>query len=94
MDAVQEAIKGVPHYTCFMTLEELNRSTLQLAEEYPDQVEVFKAGVSREGREILALKIGEGRNVALLFGCPHPNEPVGTLMLEYLARRLVEDEEL
>ena len=94
MDAIQEAIKRVPHYTCFMTLEELNRSTLHLAEEYPDQVEVFKAGVSREGKEILALKIGEGRNVALLFGCPHPNEPVGTLMLEYLARRLVEDEEL
>ncbi|MEM4044144.1 MAG: hypothetical protein QXU60_07040, partial [Sulfolobales archaeon] len=31
---------------------------------------------------------------ALLFGAPHPNEPIGTLTLEYLARVLASDEEL
>ncbi|RLE69732.1 MAG: hypothetical protein DRJ43_03555, partial [Thermoprotei archaeon] len=94
MDAIQEAIRGVPEYSEFKTLDELNESTVKLAEENPDIVELIEAGYSRDGRKILALKIGEGSNVALLFGCPHPNEPVGTLMLEYLSKCLVDSESL
>ncbi len=93
-DYILEAIEEVPEYKTFMTVEELDKSTFELADKYPDIAEVFEAGRTREGRPIYALRIGSGRKKALLFGCPHPNEPVGTLVLEYLSWRLVRDQEL
>jgi len=93
-DPILSAIEDVPDYKEFMTLEELNSSTMRLAKEFPDLVRVFEAGTSREGRPIYGIKIGNGERVALLFGCPHPNEPVGTLVLEYLSWRLVKDDDL
>jgi len=41
-----------------------------------------------------ALRIGNGQKPALLFGFPHPNEPIGSMTLEYLSWRLTEDESL
>ncbi len=29
-----------------------------------------------------------------MFGCPHPNEPMGAMLLEYFSRALAEDEDL
>jgi hypothetical protein len=87
-------IDNVPRYEYFLTPDELDTSMFRLAEEHGDVVEVFKIGQTRNGRDLYALKIGDGRDVSLWFGCPHPNEPVGTLVIEYLIERLVEDEEL
>ncbi|MEM0262695.1 MAG: M14 family zinc carboxypeptidase, partial [Nitrososphaerota archaeon] len=61
---------------------------------YRDIVRVVDAGSSRCGERIRALIIGRGSKTALLFGAPHPNEPIGTLTLEYLTRVLASDEEL
>jgi len=94
IDPIERAIKEVPDYRVFLTVEELDESSRKLAEESPELVKSLEIGRSREGRPIYALKIGKGRRKALLFGCPHPNEPIGAMMLEYLSRRLVEDEEL
>lgn len=94
MDLISDVIEGVPKYKVFMTVEELERSSIELAMKYPDVVSFFKIGETRGGEDIYALKIGEGRNKALLFGCPHPNEPVGTLVLEYLSWELARNEEL
>ena len=93
MDKIIDVIEGVPDYKEFMTVEELDESTFKLVEKYPDIVKVFKVGSTREGKPLHALKIGEGRKKALLFGCPHPNEPIGTLMLEYLTWKLASDDE-
>jgi len=93
-DPISRALESVPKYDVFMTLEELEDSTSRLAEKYPDLVEVVELGSSRDGRSIRAIRIGSGKNTALLFGCPHPNEPIGTLVLDYLSWRLAEDEEL
>lgn len=95
VDAVfRHIIDKVPDYKYFMTVEELDQSTLSLAAQYPQQVEVFEAGTSTNGHPIYCQKIGNGSRSAVLYGCPHPNEPVGAMMLDYLAKCLAEDHEL
>ncbi|MEE9508152.1 MAG: M14 family zinc carboxypeptidase, partial [Anaerolineales bacterium] len=61
---------------------------------HPDIVELLTIGKSRSGDSIEAIKIGHGPKKALLFAMPHPNEPIGSMMLEFLSSRLAEDEEL
>jgi len=90
---LDEILDGVPNFKEFLTVAELNRSSRELADEY-GCVELFRAGVSTEGEPIYALKIVGGPIRALCFGFPHPNEPIGSMTLEYLSKRLAEDEEL
>lgn len=40
------------------------------------------------------LTVGHGRRPVLLVGVPHPNEPIGTLTIDFLTRLLCEDEAL
>jgi hypothetical protein len=84
----------VPNYKVFFTVDELNASSEKLAGKYPSKVTLFRIGKSRNNEVINALKIGKGRKTALLFGFPHPNEPIGSMMLEYISWRLVEDRTL
>lgn len=84
----------VPDSKGFLTIEELDANTMALAEEYPQLVEIREVGVSREGRSIRCLKIGSGSKNALLFACPHPNEPIGAMTLDFLARELAENASL
>lgn len=90
---IDQIIQNVPDYKSFLTVDELDESTLKLAKEYPDVVEVFEAGQSRSGHPILCSKIGDGEKDALCFALPHPNEPIGAMTIEYLSRALAEDEE-
>lgn len=91
---MESILARVPDYQEFYTVDELNRHSFQLAKEYPDVVELFEAGRSKEGRPIYCLKIGQGSKNALLYGTPHPNEPIGSMMLDALSRILAEDEQL
>ena len=91
----EQLIADVPAYETFLTAAEMDASSRALAEKYPDVVEVFSIGKSREGHDLLCLKIGgdQPRN-GLMFGLPHPNEPIGTMMLEYLTEKLASSREL
>ena len=89
-----DLLNAIPDYKEFLTLEELNASSASLAAAYPDVVSEFEMGKSTEGRPIMGLKIGEGSKNALIFGCPHPNEPIGTMLLEHFTKALAENEEL
>lgn len=40
------------------------------------------------------LTVGHGRRPVLLVGVPHPNEPIGTLTIDFLTRLLCEDDAL
>ncbi len=91
---IDQIVAEVPDYEAFLTVDELVASARQLAREYPNRVEIFSIGKSRQGEEIEALKVGEGALSALLFAFPHSNEPMGSMTLEYLSRRLAEDEAL
>ncbi|UCD45863.1 MAG: hypothetical protein JSV27_05100 [Candidatus Bathyarchaeota archaeon] len=90
---LEEILRDVPDFREFMTVDELNTSSRRLADKH-DHVEFFRIGESTEGDPISALKIGEGSRNALLFGFPHPNEPIGSMTLEYLSGRLAEDDAL
>lgn len=87
---LDDVINQVPNYKEFLTVKELNNSSNALAEEF-DAVENVKIGESREGRPISYIKIGNGAKKALLFAFPHPNEPIGSMTVEYLSRHLAEN---
>jgi len=93
-ELVRRVLDAVPDYRAFKTVEELDQASRELARRHPDRVALEEIGKSREGHPILCLRIGGGRGRALFFGFPHPNEPIGSMMLDYLAQRLAEDEDL
>ena len=90
----ERLLASIPDYQAFLTAQELDESSFALAKEYPDIVSVFPFGKTKEGRTLYCMKISGGPHVGLMFGCPHPNEPIGTMMLEHLTRSLAEDDEL
>ena len=87
---ISKILKNIPDYTEFMTVEELDNSSRRLAKKF-NGVELLDVGKSRLGRSILCLKIGDGKKKALLFAFPHPNEPIGSLTVEFLAQYLAEN---
>ena len=93
-DDVLTILNDVPDYQVFLTVDELKASTHQLANAYPNAVEILPIGHSRQGDPIEAIKIGDGPRQALLFAMPHPDEPIGSMMLEYLSLQLAEDDVL
>ncbi len=86
-------IDNIPDYKAFLTVEEMDASSKKLAEDYPELVTLWEAGKSKEGHPIYCMKIGEGSKNAFMFGSPHPNEPMGCMMLEYFTRYLCENDE-
>ena len=88
-----EIIKGVPDYQFFKSVEELNHDSTRLAEKYPEVVRLEVIGQSRGGSDIIMEKIGRGKKNVLLFACPHPNEPIGSMMLSYLSEKLAADDQ-
>jgi hypothetical protein len=93
-DDIVRVLNDVPDYQSFLTVDELKAGAHELAAQYPDIVEILPVGVSRQGDPIEAVRIGNGPKKAVLFAMPHPNEPIGSMMLEFFSRRLAEDETL
>ncbi len=91
LESVLEILDEIPDYKTFLTVDELNESSHLLAERYPGVVKCMEIGRSRAGDKIFALKIGSGKKNALLFAMPHPNEPIGSMMLEFLSEKLARD---
>ena len=85
---IEKYLSRVPDSKAFMTVEEMEASTDALVAAHPDTVKVETVGHSQEGRPIRCLTIGSGPKQALIFGCPHPNEPIGAMMLETLTKLL------
>jgi len=78
-----EIVAGVPAPERYLHLAELEASTDGLAAAHPE-IEVWSPGSSRAGRPLRCIEIPGGPHQALLVALPHPEEPVGTLALEYL----------
>ena len=91
---INSILAAVPDYKVFLTIDELLESSKMLAAKFPDVVTILPLGTSRDGDLIEVIKIGNGANNALIFAMPHPNEPIGSMMLEYLSSRLAEDSKL
>lgn len=80
--------------TGFLGADGLERGLTELRDRYPDSVSYRRVGTSRLGDPIGAVEIGTGARHALVFGLPHPNEPVGGLTALHLAERLAADSDL
>jgi hypothetical protein len=78
-----DIVAGVPEYERFLSLDEVEASTDRLLAAHPG-VETWTAGTSRGGHELRCLEIGDGPMRAALVGVPHPEEQIGSLVLEYL----------
>jgi len=89
---LQEILNQIPNYKEFMTIAELDDSSKKLAQSF-NHVELMEIGKSRGGRTIYCIKIGEGKENALLFAFPHPNEPIGSMSLEFLSQFLSKNPE-
>jgi hypothetical protein len=85
-------MEEVPEYRVFYNVDELNANSERLAHQHPSKAKLFPIGKSRNGEQIKALQIGKGKNTALLVGFPHPNEPIGSMTLEYLSWCIAEDQ--
>lgn len=81
----------VPEIPRFLTVDELHADLERLAARHPDLARLRRVGTSRLGEPLHLLSIGQGRHNAFLFGCPHPNEPIGAMMLHHLTNRLCRD---
>jgi hypothetical protein len=91
---LNDILRTIPASQDFLTLEELHQSSVQLVDEFPRLARLQVIGASTEGRPIELLTIGQGKRAALFLGAPHPNEPIGTLTLEFLSRLLCERSDL
>jgi hypothetical protein len=91
---IDEALGRVPEIFRFLTVDELDASTGELARSKPDVLRTEVIGRSTDGHPIRMLRIGHGEQQLLFFACPHPNEPIGAVALEVLAKLLVESDEL
>ena len=90
----EDVLRKIPDYKEFLTVEELDESSKKLHEQYSDIVDLYEIGHTGNNHPLYCLKIGCGSKNALMFGCPHPNEPIGTMMLEFFTRELAENKEL
>ena len=90
---IKKILDQIPNYETFFTMDEMDESTLNLAKEFPGLAEVTTIGHSRKGRPMYCIKIGDYKRNALVFASPHPNEPIGSTLLEFFTRKLCEDKE-
>ena len=93
-ERIEKILGRVPTIDRFLTVEELDASSKDLAGTRPDVLRIVNVGRSTDGHPIQMLRIGDGEEQLLFFACPHPNEPIGAMALEVLAGLLVGDEEL
>lgn len=91
---LQEIAADIPDYQAFLTVDELHASSHRLREHYPQLVSIREVGSTRNGDPIELLTVAGGADNAFVFGGPHPNEPIGCMTIEYLSRRLCEDDQL
>lgn len=73
-----------------LTIEELDAGTRRLAAD--PRVRITPVGVSRLGRPIEMISLGEGDRDALIVGVPHANEPAGAVTVERLIKLLLHSE--
>ncbi len=91
---IRSYMSAVPEFDRFLTVDELNDDFRRIADAHPGIAKLERAGSSELGEPIDMLSIGTGERNILLFACPHPNEPIGAMMVHHLANLLVADDEL
>src|SRR5690606_35064038 len=91
---LEAALARVPDYDRFYTFAEMLDSAHGVAASHPDLVSIERVGSSTEGRPIEMVRIGDGPQRLLLYALPHPNEPIGAVLVQFLLEELVANEAL
>jgi Zinc carboxypeptidase len=91
---INQLLSRVPTYDQFISVDELTARSQELAFKNPGIVRLEIIGESTDGEDIRMLRIGQGKEQLLFIGCPHPNEPIGMLTIDFLAQQLVENARL
>jgi len=91
---IDKVLSGIPEIDRFLTVDELDASTNDVSAAIPNSARTIEIGQSTDGHPIRMMRIGSGEEQLLFFACPHPNEPIGAMALEVLAKLLVEREDL
>ncbi|WP_240670206.1 M14 family zinc carboxypeptidase [Actinoplanes solisilvae] len=89
-------IETVPAYDAFAGVDDLHAELRRIAESHPSVASLRRCGSSRQGNPLWCLTVSlseddEDAPEALVFGLPHPNEPIGGLTALHLAERLCAD---
>jgi hypothetical protein len=92
--SIRTLMADVPDIPRFLTVDELHAAMQRLAEEFPDVARIRRVGSSTLGEPIHLLSIGDADRNAFVVGCPHPNEPIGAMMVTHLTRLLCERPQL
>lgn len=83
-------VDSVPEYLDFMTVKELEERN----EHYRELgFKVKEIGKSLEGRPVYLVHGGKGKKI-FLWAFPHPNEPIGSLTIDFLIDYLAQNKEL
>src|SRR3989338_4100816 len=75
-------LKEVKDYDSFLTVDELDKRAFELAEKYKFEIE--EIGKSENKHPIYMIKAGRGSKKVFIWGFPHPNEPIGSLTIDFL----------
>ena len=94
MTDLDAALARVPDYARFLTVDEMYAAAKAAAGAHPDLVEYRIVGHSTDGEGIPMVRIGDGDERLLLYACPHPNEPIGAMLIRFLLEELVGNERL
>lgn len=94
MNDIEHALARIPEYDRFYTVDELFAEARRVGEAHPDLASYEEVGVSSDGEPIPMVRIGDGPEHILLFACPHPNEPIGAMLVHFLLNELIEDASL
>lgn len=88
------ALERVPDYQRFEPVDTLFAHARAVAEAHPQLARYQEAGRSTDGEPIPMVSIGHGERSHLLYACPHPNEPIGAMLVRFLLDELIENEAL
>ncbi|CAF1178433.1 unnamed protein product [Adineta ricciae] len=89
-----DLMNSVPDYSRFFTVNELFNHSHAIAMNHTGLVRYQIIGYSRNGEAISMLTISNGSKSLLLYACPHPNEPIGSLLIDFLLNELFNYSEL
>lgn len=84
----------VPSYDRFYTVDEMYRRARDVAADNPELAKLTIVGKSTDGTEIPMVTIGDGPKSVVLFALPHPNEPIGAMLVQFLLDELITNDEL
>ncbi|HEY6535581.1 MAG TPA: M14 family zinc carboxypeptidase [Candidatus Nitrosocosmicus sp.] len=89
---INSILDEVDNYSEFLTINEIEDELKKIQRN--QLIPITAIGKSLTGRYILSAKIGDGEKNALVFGFPHPNEPIGSLTCLSLIKAIYENEYL